>query len=165
MYEISCWYLVFFTEITCNALRVVSNWTTTSAGHHWNIIPMSCVFVGKTCDVLPVGSNGTFTFTGRHYNATAWLECDPGKRSLYGCTDVWMMCQADGTWNVSMEQLVSAVKPHISSNVANHCWSFSLALYAVLTSPLKGERALLATAYFSKYVQVWLSGVCTCFAM
>ena len=36
---------------------------------------------------------------------TAWLQCDPDHRTLYGYTDVWMICQADGTWNVSMEQL------------------------------------------------------------
>ena len=66
---------------------------------------MSCVFIGITCDALPVVSNGTITSTGRHYNNTAWLQCDPDHRTLYGYTDVWMICQADGTWNVSLEQL------------------------------------------------------------
>ena len=66
---------------------------------------MSSAFIGITCDDLPVVTNGTITSTGHYYSNTAWLQCDPDHRTLYGYTNVWMTCQGDGTWNVSMEQL------------------------------------------------------------
>ena len=69
--------------------------------YHANIL---CFMIEITCDALPVVTNGTIISTGHHYNDTAWLQCDPGHRTLYGFTDVWMICQADGTWNVGMEQ-------------------------------------------------------------
>ena len=99
----SCFYRN--SLLTYDTLPVVSNGTITSTDHHWDITPMSSVFIGITCDALPVVGNGTITSTGHYYNNTAWLQCDPDHRTLYGYTDVWMTCQADGTWNVSMEQL------------------------------------------------------------
>ena len=65
-----------------------------------------CVFVaGITCDDLPVVTRGTITSTGQHYSNTARLDCDPGLRTLSGHSGVSLICQADGTWNVSVRLL------------------------------------------------------------